>query len=196
MTKKNILLSITALIFISIPAIFYIYYFGLNTISKNPSDWGPFGDYFGGILNPIISILTLIVTIYIAIEISKIEDKRNEKTLNFEKRRFLNELRENEYRRISLELQKLSLLKLDNQPGEETYNILMQMRFFQEYNLHIFPFLREKLCQEVILEIDSLYVYLRGNSFNDSVASKMIISCIDKGLKFTERLQQYIISEM
>lgn len=37
----------------------YILNFSNNSISNNPSDWGVLGDYFGGILNPLISLVTL-----------------------------------------------------------------------------------------------------------------------------------------
>jgi len=53
---------------------FYIFWFGGHSISQNPGDWGPFGDFFGGILNPIIagaSLLLLFRTI-----------KQNEKALD------------------------------------------------------------------------------------------------------------------
>jgi len=37
----------------------YILNFRNSSISNNPSDWGVLGDYFGGILNPLISLITL-----------------------------------------------------------------------------------------------------------------------------------------
>lgn len=37
----------------------YAYHFANSTLSDNPADWGVLGDYFGGLLNPIISIITL-----------------------------------------------------------------------------------------------------------------------------------------
>jgi hypothetical protein len=69
------------LIMLSIPIFLYIYYFGGNTPSKNPDAWGPFGDFFGGVLNPIISFFTLLVTTYIAYELTKLEDQRNDKVI-------------------------------------------------------------------------------------------------------------------
>ncbi|EPC9414991.1 hypothetical protein ACR3SC_004225 [Klebsiella variicola] len=37
----------------------YISNFRASSISSNPSDWGVLGDYVGGILNPLISLITL-----------------------------------------------------------------------------------------------------------------------------------------
>lgn len=37
----------------------YIYNFRNNSVSNSPSDWGALGDYFGGVVNPLISLITL-----------------------------------------------------------------------------------------------------------------------------------------
>lgn len=42
----------------------YIYYFNALSIIKDTATWGTFGDYFGGTLNPIISLLALIGLLY------------------------------------------------------------------------------------------------------------------------------------
>lgn len=59
----------------------YIYNFCGRSVSDNPEQWGQFGDYLGGILNPIISLINLVVLTYISISISRIEDRRNQWTL-------------------------------------------------------------------------------------------------------------------
>jgi len=64
MTTKRILASLTLLVLSVIG--FYLWHFKGHPISPNPSDWGPFGDFFGGILNPIIAgagLLLLLRTI-------------------------------------------------------------------------------------------------------------------------------------
>lgn len=66
----------------AIPILFYIKNFYSPDPSSSPSDWGTFGDYVGGILNPFISLLTLIATIGIAIYISKIEKRNHEETVH------------------------------------------------------------------------------------------------------------------
>lgn len=49
------------LFFLSVLAVIgtYIGNFHLSTISDSPADWGVLGDYFGGVLNPLISMITL-----------------------------------------------------------------------------------------------------------------------------------------
>src|SRR5687768_8624156 len=39
--------------------------------STDPGDWGVFGDYIGGVFNPIIALITLLVTIRIAIRLNE-----------------------------------------------------------------------------------------------------------------------------
>lgn len=61
----------------AIPFIFYLFKFGSFTFSDTIGDWGIFGDYIGGLLNPFISILTLGVTVYIAWNINDYEKRRD-----------------------------------------------------------------------------------------------------------------------
>lgn len=39
----------------------YVYSFGSLPIETKPDQWGPFGDYFGGVLNPIFSFLAFLI---------------------------------------------------------------------------------------------------------------------------------------
>ncbi len=72
---------VLALIAISTPI--YIYWKDFHSLNRsgNPNDWGTFGDFIGGILNPIISFLTLIVSIIIALELKKIEERNRDREI-------------------------------------------------------------------------------------------------------------------
>lgn len=39
---------------------FYWLHFGTNSPSTNPNEWGPFGDFIGGVTNPILSFFALL----------------------------------------------------------------------------------------------------------------------------------------
>ncbi|MFQ1795413.1 hypothetical protein [Aeromonas veronii] len=41
----------------------YWYHFRMLSISNVPADWGPFGDFFGGVINPILSFSSLILVL-------------------------------------------------------------------------------------------------------------------------------------
>ena len=81
--KTYKLIIITLLIILLCSPFLFIFYnnFQNQKISDSISDWGSFGDFIGGTLSTFISILTLIVTIVIAFQISKIEDNRNNKII-------------------------------------------------------------------------------------------------------------------
>ena len=59
MNNKSIL-TITLLI-VSIPFGFYIYQFNDRPLSYDPGHWAQFGDYIGGLLNPILSAAAFIL---------------------------------------------------------------------------------------------------------------------------------------
>ncbi|WP_181604064.1 hypothetical protein [Citrobacter sp. RHBSTW-00599] len=87
--KQLYLLSIMFALFVAFIVGIYIFYLHSLPISKSSSDWGALGDYFGGMLNPIISALTLIFVgkTYIAqkVELERLSqtakeaDERNER---------------------------------------------------------------------------------------------------------------------
>ncbi|OGU57882.1 MAG: hypothetical protein A2V66_17575 [Ignavibacteria bacterium RBG_13_36_8] len=63
--KRIIVFSIIS---IGIVAIFYLVHFVSFPLSKNISDWASVGDYFGGLLNPILSFLLIILIVKQAME--------------------------------------------------------------------------------------------------------------------------------
>lgn len=59
--ETNRIMFLVVLFFLCVAMVIgsYIYNFSSNPISSTPSDWGVLGDYFGGVLNPLISAITL-----------------------------------------------------------------------------------------------------------------------------------------
>lgn len=49
----------------------YVSSFKANRVSDQPTDWGVFGDFVGGTINPLLSIINICVTIWIAMIINK-----------------------------------------------------------------------------------------------------------------------------
>lgn len=74
----------------------YVLNFRNSSISNNPSDWGVLGDYLGGVLNPLISLITLFFLI---------------KTyLSQKEELYQSEISANEQRKISQETAYIQLL--------------------------------------------------------------------------------------
>jgi len=66
MNNKTLLIIVIALVLVFIPIGVYIFQFSERPLSSNPADWAQFGDYVGGLLNPILSaaaFFLLLVTI-------------------------------------------------------------------------------------------------------------------------------------
>lgn len=161
MTKKELLTwIILTMLIMMFPISFFLYNFYDSEISDDIGNWGAFGDYFGGLLNCTFSLLSVIVTIYIALKLSNIEKNRNRDNLKFEKEKLLREFRESEYKRINFELQKVWSCVTDSNREDAIRtlaSINWQYRYFMTSNYHLFPFLADnevtnlhKTLQEII----------------------------------------------
>ena len=91
--KKNYLVQRISyfIIGLSIAAFFFfilIYFlnFRNHSISSRIIDWALFGDYIGGVLNPILAIINICVFIILTITIQKITDLNNQQTIETNKK--------------------------------------------------------------------------------------------------------------
>ena len=81
-TKKLIKkLWIGTAVLVGIILLIYVVNFVQSGISKNPENWGQFGDFFGGTLNALLSIINFIVLTFLTLKIVEIEETRNSKML-------------------------------------------------------------------------------------------------------------------
>jgi hypothetical protein len=69
--KAIILIFIIFWILILTPLVFYIIKFGGNELSEKPENWSEFGNYFSGILNPIIALFGTVILGYLTYEVSR-----------------------------------------------------------------------------------------------------------------------------
>jgi hypothetical protein len=70
-----------------IPCLWFIINFKEHNISNQISDWGSFGDFFGGTINILISLFSLIILSYLTFLVSEQSNKENKK-VNILLRRF------------------------------------------------------------------------------------------------------------
>ncbi len=81
MNQKNLKITAGIALAISIiPLVFYLIKFGSRNLSSDQAQWGSFGDYMGGMVNPFISFLTLLVTAYIAVSLNVYEQRKTSET--------------------------------------------------------------------------------------------------------------------
>ncbi|MCV9385288.1 hypothetical protein [Reichenbachiella ulvae] len=85
---KKILLPFLIVLFIGIlvPIIFYVHQFSGSGLSEDPNNWGVLGDYFGGVLNPIIALASLIILSYLTYLVSEQSNEKNKTLIVFQKR--------------------------------------------------------------------------------------------------------------
>lgn len=196
--NKNTLLKLLALLFLSILILIsiFIFYFYKQSISDNISDWAAFSDY----LNTIISLITLAVTMTIAYEISKIEDRRNDKNILFEKERLLREFRELEYKEIRNELQKIfsALMSSNAQEVENVlYGSFIKYRFFLTSNYHLFPFLEEKIFSDLKETLQKLCDQLEQNQEKvDAQKHNLLNEFVENMDNFNVRMQTFLMGTL
>jgi hypothetical protein len=87
LNKKLIAFSSVAIVAIVLtPIAFYIWYFRKFEIVSDPQAWGVLGDYFGGILNPIISLASLGVLSYFTFLVAKQTNRESKNIFILERR--------------------------------------------------------------------------------------------------------------
>jgi hypothetical protein len=86
-SKKIIIWSIiVCIILYLIPNVIYYCNFSNHKVSNSPGDWGVYGDFVGGSINPILTILNIIALVYLTYTVSDIEGKRMKESLIIEQR--------------------------------------------------------------------------------------------------------------
>jgi len=78
--------------------LFYTSKFGIFGFSSHTDSWGQFGDYFGGILNPVIAVFNLIILIRITKIVKDEDEGREKRQLHLNKEMGLLNLRYEEFK--------------------------------------------------------------------------------------------------
>jgi hypothetical protein len=104
------------MLLISIPIILFIIHFKNQLVSIDIEKWAYFGEYFGGILSPIISLLSLIIIGYLTFIVSKYSNEEN-KNLHYLK------LKLEAYDELAKQLPILATI------GVEAYNIMKTYKY-------------------------------------------------------------------
>lgn len=96
MKGKNIYFSVGLSCLISLFFVLGVYYCHEfpRTGNATRADWGTFGDYFGGILNPILSIINILLLAYFSVKVANLEDSRFEESIKIQKEVALYELKQ------------------------------------------------------------------------------------------------------
>ena len=127
-TKANKGIKIACYIAISISAILLIPYFIFfhYGFSNDSNSWSNFGDYFNGVLSPILTAVNIYVFIRLTTTISDIESKRAQETLTHEKLRSEKELKQ--AKELFEKKAEYDKIRFEREHDNERRLLLMQLR--------------------------------------------------------------------
>ena len=190
MNKKEVGLILIFSIFCFIPIVFFVNTFWDSMISKDITNWGSFGDYFGSFF----SFFSVLVTIYIAYKLSQIEKNRHKEFLKFEREKLIREFREIEYKRINLELQKVWGCLTEENVGslkEIIFNCIIQFRYFISSNQHLFPFLKDEVMYNLKNSLEEIQKLISNQ--NDLNKLKIVGDFQNNFDAFNKTVQKFLL---
>lgn len=94
--KKVLILVVTVIVVLLYLGMTYILknYFISNIPDREPFKNNEFGDFVGGLVNPLFTLLSTIAIIYLTYTIAKNENEKAEKAIEIQKRLTLNQMRQ------------------------------------------------------------------------------------------------------
>lgn len=84
--------------------VFYWNHFFHCQISEKPSDWGMFGDFIGGTINPLLAVINICITIWLTIIITKFSNINIDKQIIVQKQVVKIQLRHEALKELRLNL--------------------------------------------------------------------------------------------
>ncbi len=76
---------LSGILLIAFTAVFISNFWGFD-ISSKIEDWAKFGDYFGGVLNPVLTIINICVFVILTITIQNLNDRNSKASIETNKR--------------------------------------------------------------------------------------------------------------
>ena len=150
----------------------YTYYMYPNDISNSPETWGQFGDYIGGILNPLLTIINICVFVTLTLVIQKITDKNNEATLETNKRIALMSMKHEELNHFKTDMDNnLNAWKSDLQNIEKIKSVLYGYNVLEYRMLFLFPELNDLKNNNDLRK----YIVEALNSFEKGETQKAVL---------------------
>lgn len=125
---------------------FYFDKFGANFNVASRADLGTFGDYFGGLLNPIFAAANLIILVYISLWVAGNDRQKEERDVKLQKMVALYSIRQDAISKLISILDKVHLIIIGpyNQEVQfEMAKINIELGVFLSTNVHVFPALSE-----------------------------------------------------
>ncbi|WAC02954.1 hypothetical protein N7U66_04815 [Lacinutrix neustonica] len=192
--------TIACLILILTVAIPYFIKFN-GGISNETAVWGAFGDYFGGILNPIFAIINIGILIYLTHLVHKIDSNRVKKELEIQKQIAIYGLKHDALKAFNNNLSKFQLELVKSNENSELNIILHRNDFYSliETYTYLFPSIendKKSALTEKMRELSKIAGdrFVGGNEFD--IPNKLepkLLEFIDLKIEFIKNIQNCIL---
>lgn len=162
-----------------IPFGLYFYFF-YNQLIGSPVDWGYFGNFYGGVLTPIITAITTILLAYISITISKRSETYHKEILFLEyKKGVINEIMKHQKTLNSIKSQLLVkeiLVNIKKNSKRDEYDNLchkekmkINKKEFEKQNNDDIVFSLRDFFAVIIYDITEIVKYFESFGINNSL---------------------------
>ncbi|SFH38912.1 hypothetical protein [Pontibacter chinhatensis] len=150
---------IVILLIASTPFILYYYKLGSPELSTDHEEWGQFGDFIGGTLNPFLSLVSIFVLAYITYEVSQIETHIQQRSLDTQRVLVLTQLRQavlEEYARL-IDIVLSSYDQTSRAIGDKAGETHQRLQVLHENHQHVFPiFTSDTVFNEVLVTLEAI----------------------------------------
>ncbi len=192
---KTFLIVFGILLFIAltIPILFYTGNFWGQNISDDTQVWGTFGDYFGGIFNPLIAIANLIIFIKLTLIVADMQDKSTKQSLIFEKKILSSGLMHDSIKELSNVLNTLgqNIKANRNQTDWEILKVLQTTITFSNNYYHLFTDIDS---QEIQDELNILLRVVRTRPYNQQNFVNSFNNYLNAKDKYIQKLHNQTMS--
>ncbi len=209
MTRKLLICTMILVFLLSlIPFLFYIYEFGTFSLATSKDEWGQFGDFIGGILNPFLSFASILILGYLTYEISRIEQGAQERSLEIQRKLVLGQLRQNAFEDYTRVIDNVlhnyddSGKIVSESVGQKAAIAAEKIRTFNQNLSHLFPILRtDNLYKEVIKTFNTISFanseLLKTHEREDAVKLGEAVQKLgEEQQMIKERLQNFMMDEL
>lgn len=176
-----------------IPSLFYIVNFWGGGLSKDPQIWGTFGDYFGGLFNPILALANLVIFIKLTLIVADMQDKTTQQALNYEKKILTSGLMHDSVKELSEMLNSLGQKIIANrqQTDWEILKVQQTVTTFGNNYTHLFADIDNR---NILNELNNLLVIVRARPYNQQNFATSFNNYLDAKDRFIQLLHRQTIS--
>lgn len=170
-------------------------------VSNETQVWGAFGDYFGGILNPILAIINIGILIYLTFLINKIDTNRANKELEIQKKIAVYGLKHDALKEFNNNLSKFQPELVKSNEHSELNIILHRNEFYSliETYTYLFPNIekdKESKLTEIMLVLSKTAGdrFVKGNDYDiPNNLEPKLLEFIDLKIVFIKKIQKSVL---